>query len=124
MTGSFELAEQRDKTGYYGKVLIEVDPDDTRRGCEITFDEGRIQNQEWRDAARFGIEYAYAHIPKKALTAKGHRIRVQKIQGHSIDTNGLIIAYAAVCALLRAFGRSESELVSLDLEKGQVVFSR
>src|SRR5689334_4819750 len=65
MTGTFELAEQRGNKGYYGKVLIEVEPDPTLKGCEISFDEPNAGNAEWRDAAKFGIEYAYAHIPKK-----------------------------------------------------------
>jgi hypothetical protein len=123
-TGTFELAEQRGNKGYYGKVLIQVEPDPTLRGCEISFDEPNAGNAEWRDAAKFGIEYAYAHIPKKERASEGHRIRVQTIRGHPFDTNGLIIAYAAVCALLRAFGKSEAGLVSLDPDAGTVVFAR
>jgi hypothetical protein len=124
MTGVFELAEQRGRKGYFGKVLVEVEPDDDLKGFEITFDEKHARNQEWRDAAKFGIEYAYTNIPKKQFLSKGHRIRVQSIQGHSVDTNSLIVAYAVVCALLRAFGRSESELVSFDPESGKIVFSK
>jgi hypothetical protein len=120
MTGQFEVAEQRGARGYFGRVRIEVEPDDSLKGCEITFDEAHSNNKVWRDAAKFGINHAYSHIPKNALRSKGHRIVVQSIQGHQFDTSGPIVA----CALLHAFGRSESGLVSFDPESGKTVFSR
>jgi hypothetical protein len=124
MTGTFELKEQRGNKGYYGKVLIEVEPDNSIKGPEISFDERNAKNKEWREAARFGIQYAYTHIARRDFTASGHRIRVQRIQGHPFDTNSLIVAYVAACALFRAFGKRESELVTFDPESGRIAFSR
>jgi hypothetical protein len=122
MTGLFELAEQRGDKGYYGKVLVEVEPDDSLKGCEITFCEPQAKNVEWQNAARFGIEYAYSRIPRKEFHSKGHRIQVRRIQGHPFDTDSLIIAYAAVRSLLNAFGRSGPDLVSFDVETGRIIF--
>jgi hypothetical protein len=122
MTGLFEIKEQRGEKGYYGKVLLEVEPDDTRKGCEITFDEAKAKNREWQDAARFGIGYAYSQIPRRELLANGHRVQVRLLQGHPFDTDSLIIAYAAVRALLNAFGKNEPDLVSFDAEAGRIVF--
>jgi hypothetical protein len=123
VTGIFELKEQSGAKGYYGKVLVEVEPDDTKKGCEIIFSETKANNKEWQDAARFGIEYAYSHIPKRELQSKGHKILVRLLQGHPFDTDSLIIAYAAVRALLNAFGKNEPDLVTFDVEGGRIIFA-
>jgi hypothetical protein len=122
MTGIFKVAEQRGGIDYFGKVDMEVEPDDNIKGCEITFQEPPAKNRQWRDAARFGIEYGYSRIPKSELRSRGHRITVRGVQGHPFDTDSLIIAYTAVCALFHAFGISEADVVCFDVDGGKIAF--
>jgi hypothetical protein len=122
MTGTFKVAEQRGEIGYFGKVDLEVEPNDNIKGCEITFQEPSANNGQWRDAVRFGIEYGYSRIPKSELHSKGHRITVRRVQGQQFDTDSLIIAYTAVRALFHAFGVSETDVVCFDVDGGKIVF--
>jgi hypothetical protein len=122
MTGTFKVAEQRGPIGYFGKVDLEVEPDDNINGCEIIFQELLARNGEWRNAVSFGIEYGYSRLPKSELHSKGHRITVRRVQGQPCDTDSLIIAYTAVRALFHAFGLSETDVVCFDVDGGKIVF--
>jgi len=124
MTGIVELAEQKGNKGYFAQVLIDAESDDSIKEHIIDFDEHNASNSRWRDAARFGFPYVLERIPKKSIGPGALRIHVKKIQGHPFDTNSVIIAYAAACALLRAPERSESDMVSLDMESGKIAFAR
>jgi hypothetical protein len=98
--GEYTLAAQVGSKGYYGKVALEIEPEEPSGTVTVEFDEAGVQ--KWRSGARFGIDYVLEHIPSKKVFPKGARITVHAIQGHEVDTNNVVIAFATANALLSA----------------------
>jgi hypothetical protein len=120
--GEFKLAAQSGDKAYYGIVALDVEPDQQDGRVQIDFDAKRAAN--WQIGARFGIEYVLEHLPRKKLFPQGLKIRVDRIQGHEVDTTSTVIAYTAAIALLRALGLENSLKPDLDPEKGWFVFPK
>jgi hypothetical protein len=123
--GEFTLATQAGNKGYFGKVAIEVEAaHDITGKVEVDFDAEHARR--WQIGARFGIQSVLDHVPRKRTFPTGARIHVTSIQGHEVDTNEVVIAFAAANALLRALeiGPSEIRKPDLDTEQGLFVFPK
>ena len=120
--GEYKLATQAGGKAYFAVVDLDIVPDDKSGKVQLEFDPKRAVN--WQTGARFGIEYVLEHIPRRKMFPNGIRIKVDSIQGHEVDTNNTVIAYAAALALLKALNLEESYKPDFDEEKGRFVFQR
>jgi hypothetical protein len=120
--GEYKLATQSGNKAYYGIVALNVEPDEQAGRIQIDFDGKLAVN--WQTGARFGIEYVLEHVARRKLFPHGVKIKVDRIQGHEVDTTNTVIAYTAAIALLRALGLEDSLKPDLDPEKGLFVFTK
>ena len=121
--GEFRIAKQSGSRGYFGRVALDVELDETSGGVQVSFDNTRANR--WQNGARFGIEYALEHIPKRKYFPKGATVHVGCIEGHEVDTDNALIAYLAANALFQALGIDEPrKRPNLDEAQGFVVFPK
>jgi hypothetical protein len=119
--GEYTLATQVGGKGYYGKVALEYEPEGPSGTVTIEFDKSAAQ--KWTSGARFGIDYVLEQLPRKAFP-NGARILVQSIQGHEVDTNNVVIAFATANALLSALELPVLKKPDFDKEKGLFLFPK
>jgi hypothetical protein len=118
--GEYTLATQLGKRGFFGKVVLSVDANGGTGTIRVDFDPERAA--EWQIGAHFGIDYILERIPQRKLFPKGATIHVESIQGHTVDTTNLVIAYAAANALLHALDLEASETKKPDFDKEHGLF--
>ena len=74
MTGTFKVAEQRGGVGYFGKVDLEVEPDDNIKGCEIIFQEPRT-NEECAMPSDLGFSTVIHESQRASFTRRVTELR-------------------------------------------------
>jgi hypothetical protein len=120
--GEFKLAKQIGPKGFFGKVVIEVEPTESNGAVAVEFDADHANR--WTTGAEFGIDYVLEHIAKRKVFPNGGRIRVSRIDGHEVDTNSVVIAYVAAHALLNALGASPAKQPGFDEGTGHFFFPK
>ena len=120
--GEEKLATQVGPKGYYGKVTVEAEPEDT--DGEVTVDFDPSISERWKSGASFGIDYVLEHVTKRTLFPKGGRVRVLQIGGHEVDTNNVVIAFVAAHALYKALGVQPTKKPEFDKETGTFMFPK
>lgn len=121
-TGECKIAKQLGRKGYFGRVVLDVQPNDDGQ-ITIEFDSDRAGR--WQSGARFGIDYAIEHVSQRNLFPGGLNVRVATIEGHEVHTTTSLIAYIAARAMFQALGvEPASEAPTVDFEKGLVEFAK
>lgn len=116
--GEFKIAKQIGPKGYFGKVVLHVEPGEDGQ-IEVDFDEERAI--KWKSGVRFGIDYVLDHLPEASLP-NGLKIHLELIDGIVVDTTTTLIAYVTAIALIRALGSESTETPLFDDSVGAVVF--
>ncbi len=124
IAGDFELREQVGPKGYFGRVVLEAEPQENGDDFCIEFDARHAGR--WQSGANFGIEYVLEHIPKRKLFPNGLRILVTAIEGHEVDTTNSVIALVAANALMNALRETVTlkKRLSLDAIGGLIAFPK
>jgi hypothetical protein len=120
--GEFKLVKQIGPKGFFGKVVLEVEPADNDGAVAVEFDPNNANR--WTTGAEFGIDYVLEHIAKRNIFPKGGRIRVSRIDWHEVDTNSVVIAYVAAHALLRALEVNPPKQPGFDEATGSFFFPK
>ena len=121
-TGECKIAKQLGRKGYFGRVVLEAQPNDNGQ-ITVEFDKERAGR--WQSGARFGIDYVLEHVSQRNLFPGGLNVRVTAIDGHEVDTTTSLIAYITARAMFQALGvEPAGEAPTVDFEKGLVEFAK
>ena len=120
--GEEKLAVQVGPKGYFGHVTVEAETDSGNG--EVNVDFAPTISTRWQSGASFGIQYVLDHIAKSKVFPKGGHVRVVHIGGHEIDTNNVVIAFVAACALYKALGIQPTKQPVFEKETGTFIFPK
>ena len=120
--GSYKLAMQSGQRGYYGEVDLAVEATDRSGEVQVEFSERCAK--DWRAGASFGVDYILDQLPLYKLYPAGATVRIDRIQGHPVDTNSVVIAYVAAEAMMSALGIEARKRPSFDGATGLFTFPK
>src|SRR5262249_44560392 len=107
--------------GYYGKVHLEVQSQDTS-GCIVNFiDKCDLY---WRVGVEFGIVHGWELWQSHQSHRRGLFVKVLEVTGQMVDTNNLVIAFVAAYALWKALGWTPPKPPSFDPKTGCFTFAK
>ncbi|MBM79316.1 MAG: hypothetical protein CMJ78_01825 [Planctomycetaceae bacterium] len=117
MQSSSKLAQNINGHTYFAEVTVAL----KKKPCEalqIDFDE--VNAVDWRNAAAFGIEYAWNQIGGPFRTL-GMNVKVMRIHGFPTDTTPIMVAYVAADATWKLANIEPQSRPTLD-DLGEGIF--
>jgi hypothetical protein len=115
----FTIAIQYEEWGYFATVDIAVDLSGT---SSILVEFADAVDEQWRDALKFGIRYAWEHIGNSC--SAGLRVKVEYVEWNPVDTTQLVVAYTAAMALWKALEVAPTRLPYVDAKEGTIAFPK
>lgn len=112
LTGSYKVAFQTvDHRGYYAVVRLEAERIPGRE-LFVTFDDRAVD--QYRAAARFGVEYAWESV------RIGLHVKVIEVDYAPVDTSSPIVVFAAAKAMWKALRYVPKRPIVLDTERRRI----
>jgi hypothetical protein len=119
--GEYTLQDQRGAKGYYGKVRLEVAPQDTP-GIRIRFVEKC--DPIWRTGIELGITYGWELWQREQGQLKGINVEVVEVTGQMVDTNSIVMAFVAANAFWKGLDWVASRPPTFDAKTGCFTFPK
>jgi hypothetical protein len=93
---SAKILEQLNEHSIFGRIFIEFEVSHTYHGITLLYADNC--DRIYESSVFCGIEYALEH----SQGIKGIKVKINKIDHHEVDTNGIVILYLTIAALSKS----------------------
>ena len=117
-----KLAAQSGGRGFFAQITVDATLDQANQNLVVSFSDEYAK--DFREAAHFGIAYAWEQYPSDKRLRRGLNVRVIETSWQPIDTASVLVAFVACRAVWRALGWNPLRGPSFDERLGAVIFPR
>lgn len=117
-----KLAAQSGGRGFFAEISLDATLDQTNQNLVVSFSDEFAKS--FREAAHFGIAYAWEQYPSDKKHRRGLNVHVIGISWQPVDTASVLVAFVACRAIWRALGWNPLNGPSFDERLGAVIFPK
>jgi hypothetical protein len=117
-----KLSRQASPNAFYAEIVLDAILDASTRSLKVSFDETYASS--FREAAQFGIAYAWEHYPSDKKLKRGLNVHVKVVGWQPVDTTSVLVAYVACRAVWQALGWTPLKGPIVDEAAGAVIFPK